>query len=203
MVDFSLFARSTFLGSAFAMLGYAGGAQVMIFYLPLFLQNAFDLSPAMAGLAMLPFALPMFLTPRLGVGLARRYSGRTLPTIGLMTTLIGNLLLWALARFSLPYPAFLLGMLVAGAGAGLLNSETTKVMQDAIPAQRAGMGSGLTTTTRFVGLLVGIAALGVVLAQVASRSFIACGVAAGLDGSARGWPQAFRARCASPVLWSG
>jgi hypothetical protein len=152
---------------------------------------------------MLPFALPMFLTPRLGVGLARRYSGRTLPTIGLMTTLIGNLLLWALARFSLPYPAFLLGMLVAGAGAGLLNSETTKVMQDAIPAQRAGMGSGLTTTTRFVGLLVGIAALGVVLAQVASRSFIACGVAAGLDGSARGWPQAFRARCASPVLWSG
>src|SRR6266446_2998276 len=139
MVDFTLFAQSTFLGSAFAMLGYAGGAQVMIFYLPLFLQNAFDLSPAMAGLAMLPFALPMFLAPRLGAGLARRYSGRTLLTVGLMTTLIGNLLLWALARFSLPYPAFLLG------------------------------------------LLVGVAALGAVLAQVASRSFIAGGVAAGLD----------------------
>jgi EmrB/QacA subfamily drug resistance transporter len=181
MVDFTLFAQSTFLGSAFAMLGYAGGAQVMIFYLPLFLQNAFDLSPALAGLAMLPFALPMFLTPRLGAGLARRYSGRTLLTVGLMTTLIGNLLLWTLARFSLPYPAFLVGMLVAGAGAGLLNSETTKVMQGAVPAQRAGMASGLTATTRFVGLLVGIAALGAVLAQVASRSFIARGVAAGLD----------------------
>jgi hypothetical protein len=130
---------------------------------------------------MLPFALPMFLTPRLGAGLARRYSGRTLLTVGLMTTLIGNLLLWTLARFSLPYPAFLVGMLVAGAGAGLLNSETTKVMQGAVPAQRAGMASGLTATTRFVGLLVGIAALGAVLAQVASRSFIARGVAAGLD----------------------
>jgi len=155
MVDFTLFAQSTFLGSAFAMLGYAGGAQVMIFYLPLFLQNAFDLSPAMAGLAMLPFALPMFLTPRLGAGLARRYSGRTLLTAGLMTTVIGNLLLWALARSSLPYPAFLLGMLVAGAGAGLLNSETTKVMQGAVPAQRAGMASGLTATTRYIGVLVG------------------------------------------------
>jgi EmrB/QacA subfamily drug resistance transporter len=179
MVDFTLFAQSTFLGSTFAMLGYAGGAQVMIFYLPLFLQNAFDLSPAMAGLAMLPFALPMFLTPRLGAGLARRYSGRSLLTIGLMTTLIGNLLLWALA--SLPYPAFLVGMLVAGAGAGLLNSETAKVMQGAVPAQRAGMASGLSATTRFVGLLVGFAALGAVLAQVASRSFMAGGVAAGLD----------------------
>jgi MFS family permease len=181
MVDFTLFAQPTFLGSVFAMLGYAGSAQVMIFYLPLFLQNAFDLSPAMAGLAMLPFALPMFLTPLLGAGLARRYSGRTLLTVGLMTTLIGNLLLWALAHFSLPYPAFLLGMLVAGAGAGLLNGETAKVMQGAVPAQRAGMAGGLTATTRFVGLLVGIAALGAVLAHAASRSFIASGVAAGLD----------------------
>src|SRR5260370_143829 len=43
------------------------------------------------------------------------------------------------------------------------------------------MASGLTATTRFVGLLVGIAALGAVLAQVASRSFIPGGVAAGLD----------------------
>jgi len=56
-----------------------------------------------------------------------------------MTTVIGNLLLWALAHSSLPYPAFL------------------------------------------VGLLVGIAALGAVLPQVASRSFITGGVAAGLD----------------------
>jgi nitrate/nitrite transporter NarK len=153
----------------------------MIFYLPLFLQNAFNLSPAMAGLAMLPFALPMFLTPRLGAGLARRYSGRTLLTVGLMTTVIGNLLLWALAHSSLPYPAFLLGMLVAGAGAGLLNSETTKVMQGAVPAQRAGMASGLTATTRYIGVLVGVAALGAVLTQIASRRFITGGVEAVLD----------------------
>ena len=181
MVDFTLFAQPTFLGSVFAMLGYAGSAQVMIFYLPLFLQNAFDLSPAMAGLAMLPFALPMFLTPLLAAGLARRYSGCTLLTVGLVTTLIGNLLLWALAHFAFPYPPFLLGMLVTGAAAGLLNSETAKVMQGAVPAQRAGMAGGLVATTRFVGLLVGIAALGAVLAHAASRSFIASGVAAGLD----------------------
>jgi EmrB/QacA subfamily drug resistance transporter len=181
MVDLTLFSQPTFLGSVFAMLGYAGGAQVMIFYLPLFLQSAFDLSPLMAGLAMLPFALPMFFTPLLCAGLARQYSGRTLLTAGLMTTLIGNVLLWSLAHFSLPYPAFLLGMLVAGAGAGLLNSETAKVMQGAVPAQRAGMAGGLAATTRFVGLLVGIAALGAVLAHVASRSFINASVAVGLD----------------------
>jgi MFS family permease len=36
MVDLALFAQPTFLGSVFAMLGYAGGAQVMIFYLPMY-----------------------------------------------------------------------------------------------------------------------------------------------------------------------
>jgi hypothetical protein len=130
---------------------------------------------------MLPFALPMFLTPLLAAGLARRYSGCTLLTVGLMTTLVGNLLLWALAHFAFAYPPFLLGMLVTGAAAGLLNSETAKVMQGAVPAQRAGMAGGLVATTRFVGLLVGIAALGAVLSHAASRSFIASGVAAGLD----------------------
>jgi EmrB/QacA subfamily drug resistance transporter len=181
MVDLALFAQPTFLGSAFAMLGYAGGAQVMIFYLPMYLQNAYGFAPAKAGLAMIPFALPMFLTPRLGGHLAKSYSGRALLTFGLMTTLLGNLLLYGFAHTGRSYPVFLIGMLVAGVGAGLLNSETAKVMQGAVPAQRAGMASGLASTTRFVGLLLGVAGLGAVLAKVVSRQFVSAGVALGLE----------------------
>jgi EmrB/QacA subfamily drug resistance transporter len=181
MVDFSLFRQPTFLGSMFAMLGYAGGAQVMIFFLPLFLQNAYGFSPAATGLAMLPFALPMFLTPRLGAGLATRYSGRTLLTVDLSTTVVGDLLLYAFAFAHVAYSVFILGMLVAGAGAGLLNSETTKVMQGAVPAQRAGMASGLTATTRFVGLLLSVAGVGAVLSQGVTRQFLAARAVQSLD----------------------
>ena len=67
MVDFALFRKRTFLGDAFAMLGYAAAAQVMMTYLPLYLQNVFGLSPAAAGLGMLPFALPLFFCPRIAV----------------------------------------------------------------------------------------------------------------------------------------
>lgn len=172
MVDLSLFRRSTFLGSSFAMLGFAGAAQVMIFYLPLYLQNAYGFEPAWAGLAMLPFALPMFLTPRLGARLASRYSGRTLLTVGLLITLAGDLLLSVCAMAALSYGSFLIGMLVAGTGAGLLNSETTKVMQGAVPPQRAGVASGLTATVRFTGLLISVAGLGSVLSRIAVRGFI-------------------------------
>jgi hypothetical protein len=171
MVDLGLFKRPTFLGSTFAMLGYAGAAQVMIFYLPLYLQNAYGFAPAWAGVAMLPFALPMFLTPRLGARLASRYSGRTLLTAGLLVTLLGDLLLAACAASALSYGAFLIGMLVAGTGAGLLNSETAKVMQGAVPPQRAGMASGLSATARFTGLLVGVAGIGAVLSSNAVRGF--------------------------------
>jgi hypothetical protein len=43
------------------------------------------------------------------------------------------------------------------------------------------MASGLTATTRYIGVLVGVAALGAVLTQIASRRFILGGVEAGLD----------------------
>jgi EmrB/QacA subfamily drug resistance transporter len=183
MVDFSLFRQPTFLGSAFAMLGYAGGAQVLIFFLPLLLQNAYGFTPAAAGVAMLPFALPMFLTPRFGAGLGSRYSGRVLLTLGLTITTLGNLLMYVFSSSHASYPLFAAGMLVAGIGAGLLNSETAKVMQGAVPAQRAGMASGISATTRFVGLLVGVAALGSVLAFGVSSRFVSSDAVKGLDAN--------------------
>lgn len=181
MVDFSLFRQRTFLGSAFAMLGYAGGAQVLIFFLPLLLQNAYGFAPAKAGLAMLPFALPMFLTPRFGARLGAIHSGRTLLTLGLAITTLGNLLLFVFSSTHATYPAFACGMLVAGIGAGLLNSETAKVMQGAVPAQRAGMASGISATTRFVGLLVGVATTGAVLSIGVVKRFVSADAVKGLD----------------------
>jgi hypothetical protein len=97
-----------------------------------------------------------------------------------MTTLLGNLLLYGFAHAGMSYPVFLTGMLVAGMGAGLLNCKTAKVLQGAVAAQRAGMASGLASTTRFVGLLLGVAGLGAVLARVVSRQFVSAGMALGL-----------------------
>jgi hypothetical protein len=57
----------------------------------------------------------------------------------------------------------LAGMLVTGMGAGLLNGETTKVGMTVIPPGRAGMASGISGTMRFTGIVIGFAALGVVL----------------------------------------
>jgi EmrB/QacA subfamily drug resistance transporter len=181
MIDFGLFKKANFLGTFFAMLGYAGAAQVMIFYLPMFLQNTYGFSPARAGLGMLPFALPMFFTPRLGARLSTRYSSRDLLALGLGTTLLGDLLLVWIANADAMYPVFAIGMMVVGAGAGLLNSETSKAMQGAVPSQRSGMASGLTSTTRFTGLLLAVAGLGATLSSSVSSHFVAATTAFGLN----------------------
>jgi hypothetical protein len=72
-------------------------------------------------------------------------------------------------------------MLVAGCGAGLLNGQTVKVLQGAVPEDRAGMASGIASTTRFIGILVSVAALGAVLADVARDRFVVGATKIGLS----------------------
>jgi EmrB/QacA subfamily drug resistance transporter len=181
MVDFHLFEHRTFVGAVLAMIGYGAGAQVMVFFLPLFLQNAYGYAPIAAGVAMLPFALPMVLAPRVTSGLTSRYSGRAILTAGLAITVVGDLLFWFVARAQLSYSAFVIGMLVAGCGAGLLNGQTVKVLGGAVPPDRAGMASGLASTTRFIGILVSVAGMGAVLANIVHHAFGTAVMAAGLD----------------------
>ena len=61
-----------------------------------------------------------------------------------------------------------------------LQSYTT-VMQSAVLAHRAGMASGLSATTRFTGLLLGVAALGAVLSDSVARRFVTASTALGVD----------------------
>ena len=184
MVEFGLFRRGTFLGAVLAMIGYGASAQVMIFFLPLYLENAYGFEPLPAGIAMIPFALPMVLAPRITRRLATRFSGRSLLAAGLAITVVGNAAFWLVGRSHLPYGVFLVAMVIAGCGAGLLNGQTVKVLQGAVPEDRAGMASGLASTTRFIGILVSVAALGAILSDVARDRFVAGASKAGLAADA-------------------
>src|SRR5580698_1453383 len=180
MVDFSLFKKDTFLGAVLAMIGYGASAQVMIFFLPLYLQNAYEFEPLIAGVAMIPFAIPMVAAPRMTERLASLSSGRALLTTGLAIAMVGDILFAIFAHLHLHYDIFVLSMLVAGCGAGLLNGQTVKVISGAVPENRAGMASGLASTTRFIGILVSVAALGAILSDVANRHFVAGAARTGL-----------------------
>jgi EmrB/QacA subfamily drug resistance transporter len=163
MVDFSFFRQPTYLGANVAQFSFAAGLLTMLTFMPIYFQHALGMSPRAAGLAMLPLALPLFIVPRIvTTHLSHRLSGRALLTAGLALVAAG-LALIALVAGNPDYLWMLASMLVAGVGAGLLNGETTKVGMTVIPAERAGMASGISGTMRFTGIVIGFASLGVVL----------------------------------------
>ena len=167
MIDLAIFRDPTVVGAAVAMLGYAASAQVMMTILPLYLQDAFVLSPAIAGLAMIPFALPLLIGPSVGGKLAATMSSRAILSLGLGLVAIGNAVAATAVLADLAYWTAAIGMFITGSGAGLLNSETAKAQVSSVPPERAGMASGLASTTRFIGIIAGVAVLGAVLAAVA------------------------------------
>lgn len=170
MIDLAIFRDPTVVGAAIAMLGYAAAAQVMMTILPLYLQDAFDQSPALAGLAMIPFALPLLIGPSVGGKLSARLSSRAILCFGLSLVALGDAVAAVAVLANLGYWTAALGMFATGSGAGLLNSETAKAQVGSVPPERAGMASGLASTTRFIGIIAGVAGLGAVLSAVAESS---------------------------------
>ncbi|MCS0631128.1 MFS transporter [Telluria mixta] len=164
MLDLSLFAQRRFVGAVAAMLAYAACAQVMASLLPLYLQNARGATALEAGVGMLPFALAMLLLPMAGRRLAAFMAGYRILALGLAIVATGNLVMaWSA---SVPGHRLLdvIGMAILGVGGGLLNGETQKAIMGTIPPERAGMASGISTTSRFCGILLGFAGIGAVLA---------------------------------------
>jgi len=163
MVALSYFLKPSYLGVNVAQLAFSGGILTMLTFVPIFLQSGLGHGPGAAGLMMLPMVLPLFLVPRLvNRHLTTRYSGRAILTLGLASVSVGLLVLAAVVRLR-AYGPMVPGMLLIGFGSGLLNSETTKIGMSLVPRERGGMASGIAGTMRFVGISLGLAALGAVL----------------------------------------
>ena len=164
MLDLRLFRIPALVGAVIAMFAYAAAVQVMASLLPLLLQNVRGDSVLQAGLHMLPFALAMLLLPFLGRRLGEHWHSGKILALGLGVAVLGNLGI-ALSLWQHSGPGLLLAMAVLGSGGGLLNGETQKAIMSVIPPDRAGMASGISTTARFSGILIGFATLGAVLSS--------------------------------------
>jgi EmrB/QacA subfamily drug resistance transporter len=164
MLDLSLFSSWPFVGAVVAMFAYAASAQVMASLLPLFLQNARGEAALAAGVGMLPFALCMLALPYVGRRLSTRVGSREILGLGLCIVALGNIVM-VFAASSGNTALMVIGMAVLGSGGGLLNGETQKAIMGTVPRHRSGMASGISTTARFSGILLGFTGLGAALAQ--------------------------------------
>jgi EmrB/QacA subfamily drug resistance transporter len=134
------------------------------FFTSFYTQNVLGYSPVGAGLLTVPFAVGQLLLSPRSASLVRRYGAKAAGTGGMfvMSVALAGYVLLGTAS-----PVWLLGLLffVQGAGIGVAMPAATSAVMDVLPRERAGAGSALTNTARQVGVALGVAVLGSILAQ--------------------------------------
>ncbi|OAJ52818.1 MFS transporter [Paraburkholderia ginsengiterrae] len=164
MFDFSVFRIPQFSGALMGSAGMNFSFWPFMIYLPIYFQIGLGYDSVSAGLALLAYTLPTLLFPPLGERLALRYgSGIAIPA-GLLTIGLGFMLMrYGSSAAHADVWTMLPGCMVAGAGLGLTNTPVTNTTTAAVPAERAGMASGIDMSARMITLAINIALMGAIL----------------------------------------
>src|SRR6185295_512437 len=165
MFDLTLFRKPTFGGACIAAFALSASMFSMFLYLTLYLQNGLGLSPLEAGVRFLPLSLLSFFVAPLAGRLSARVPIRALIGGGLVLVSIALLLMRGLSASS-EWTALLGGFIVAGVGVALVNAPLASTAVSVVPPERAGMGSGINSTFRQVGIATGTAALGALFQHI-------------------------------------
>ncbi len=161
LLDLRLFRVPAFTGASIASFAVAASVFSMLLYVVLYLQNVLGHSPLEAGLRLLPITAMAFVFSPLAARLSERVPLRALIGVGLAVAGAGLLVARGLDADS-EWTALLPGMLLMGAGIGLVNPTVSEAAIGVVPAAKAATGAAINNTFRQVGVAVGIAALGAV-----------------------------------------
>ncbi len=169
MLDLGLFRKPAFNGVSAVAFGLSAGMFAMFLYLTIYMQGVLDYSPLETGLRFLPLTVLSFVASPISGKLSHRVPIRILVGVGLGLVGVGLMLMHGLDPDS-DVSALLPGFLVAGVGIGITNPGIGQAAIAVVPAAKSGMGSGINTTFRQVGIATGVASLGAVFqSQVDSK----------------------------------
>jgi MFS family permease len=135
----------------------------IFFVLPLYLQTVIGYNALQTGIRILPLSLSLFFFALLGASLSARYSPRRIVEIGLLSMLLGGVLLIAFTEPSLRSVGFAVALALVGAGNGLLVSQLGNVIMSSVPSERSSEAGGLQGTAQNLGASLGTALVGSML----------------------------------------
>jgi len=136
-----------------AYVGYFG----LLFNLSLYLHGALGMNAKATGFALLPMAASLSFGNMLSGKLQARVGAARLMTIGLAAAAIAAPVTAALFAWSAPRPLIYAAMATFGAGTALSVPPMISTVLEQVPAELAGVASGLLNALRQAGGLVGVA----------------------------------------------
>ncbi|MFE9442641.1 MFS transporter [Streptomyces sp. NPDC006602] len=162
LVPPSLFRLVSLRRGLVMILPFSIGFSGFMFVIAVALQQGAGLGPVQAGLALAPLAVTFFFTSLAGPRLIARYGTRVVTAGSLLQALgVGLIALTAWRSWpDLGVVALLPGGAIAGVGQALQLPVIYRIVLSEVPAARAGVGSGVMTTTQQSALALGVATLG-------------------------------------------
>jgi EmrB/QacA subfamily drug resistance transporter len=163
LVDLRRFsARETSGANAVMLLSTAVMCSVL-FFVSLYLQTARGYSPLETGAAFLPMTGLILVVAPIAGRLTDRLGSRAPATAGMLLIALGLLLLSAFGLGG-GSGGLLLSLAVVGLGVGLVTTPVTAAALGGVADDEVGVVAGVLNTSRMVGLTLGIALMGAIVA---------------------------------------
>jgi EmrB/QacA subfamily drug resistance transporter len=146
--------------SVIAVLTFAGIGG-FLFLNTLYLQTVRGLSPFHAGLYMLPMAAMIAICAPISGRIVGSRGARLPIVIAALAIIAGSLMLTRITD-STPFAYLLVSYFLFGIGNGLVNPPITNTAVTGMPAAQAGVASAVASTSRQVGMTLGVAVIGAI-----------------------------------------
>ncbi len=137
--------------------------QGSFFVISVFLQTIHGFSAVQTGLMLTPATIGILLSSSVAGRLAKRRPQRFLIRRGFAMTIIGTVLLLWLSSATSSILGFIPGLLLIGAGIGVMLTSSVNVVQSAFPEKDQGEISGLSRSVSNLGSALGTAMVGSIL----------------------------------------
>ncbi|WP_429573412.1 MFS transporter [Paraburkholderia sp. UCT70] len=165
MLDLSLFRYPRFVGVQVLPIATCYCYIVPLVVLPLRFIGADGYSEIDAGLLMLALSAPMLVVPLVAALLTRWMSAGVISGIGLLIAALG--LYWlSVALRDGASSAAIAPLLTIGIGAGIPWGLMDGLSVSVVPKERAGMATGIFSTTRVAGECIALAMVNAILAAL-------------------------------------
>jgi EmrB/QacA subfamily drug resistance transporter len=164
MLPLGLFSRRNFAVGNIETFAMYGGLSVLFFFLVLFLQQVAGYSPLRSGLSMLPTTIVMLALSRRFGALADRFGPRLFMGAGPLVAGAGLLLLLRIGIHVDYFTEVLPALLLFSLGLSMTVAPLTAAVLAGVEERQAGIASGVNNAVARVAGLLGIAALGAVVA---------------------------------------
>ena len=135
----------------------------VFFFGSMYFQVAVGQEPTQAGFSILTMFYSFFVAARVGGGWMDKFGAKKPVALGFALGTAG-MIIWGGELSELSHPDTLLGMLMTGAGFGLIFSPLNTDALNRLPDELRGQGSGVIQTFRNFGSALGMAIMGTIVA---------------------------------------